>query len=127
MTKPQLTATFLYCGMPDYWPGHGDRWDDNAGCLFAYYDHTTTLRQLIEEWCDDYCNGGDCDTFPDVFTQDDVRNALIGMLSPQGLADYESNAIAGCAADYRDANEIEDIEDDSCELPFAVVLLKIED
>jgi len=119
-------ATFLYSGMPDYWKGDGSRWDDDNGCLFAYYDHTTTLRQLIDNWVSDFANGGDCDTIDENITELDIKVALLEMLSPAGVQDYHGDELAGCAKDYRDANTEEDLANEDWESPFAVVLIETE-
>lgn len=100
-----LTATHLYSGMLDYWGGDGDRWDDNKGCLFATYGHGTTLRNIVDEWVEDFNSGGDCDTMPESITDNDVRAALLAMLTDEGRAGYESGAVAECAIDYVEAND----------------------
>lgn len=100
MTK--LTIRHEYSGMSDYWGGNGRRWEDDAGCLFAYYDRKTTLKDCVEQWVDEFYTGGDCDSLPDDITQDDLRNAILENLTEQGRADYESGALAQCAAYYAD-------------------------
>jgi hypothetical protein len=44
-----LAATYEYQGFVDYWGGNGRRWDDDAGCLFAYLSNTTTVGDLVDQ------------------------------------------------------------------------------
>jgi hypothetical protein len=104
MVMALLTATFLYNGLPDYWGGDGDRWDDNKGCVFAFYGAGTTLRDIIDGAVDDFNSGGDCDTMPEEVTSEDVRKALLDCLSPAGRADYDSGAVSEFAAEYASIN-----------------------
>ena len=128
---PTLSATYLFSGMSDYWGGDGDRWDDNKGCLFAYYSTDTTLRDVIDGLVDDFCAGGDCDSMPEDITEDDVRAALVDMLTEQGRDDYESGALSEFATEFADANGYEpgvplDDDDDFGESPVVIVLLEAE-
>ena len=129
--KRTVSATFLYSGMPDYWHGDGDRWDENKGCLFAYYGPTTTLREMVDEWVDDSRNGDldDKAAWSDV-SDDEIRAALIEMLSPQGRKEYDDETAGPCefARAYADANGIEgdDDGDSDGESPFAVVLVTVD-
>lgn len=104
---PTLTATYIYSGMADYWGGDGDRWDDNKGCLFAYYGKDTTLHDLIDQLVDDFNSGGDCETMPEDITDGDVRGALLEMLNDRGRADYAAGALAECAVEYAEANGLD--------------------
>lgn len=122
---PTLSADVIYSGFPDYWGGDGDRWDDNKGCLFAYYGRDTTLRDLIDSFVDDFNSGGDCDSMPDEITDHDVRIALLEMLSDQGRQDYANGALAVCAEEYAEANPDEE-DDEHSESPFVVVLITCE-
>jgi hypothetical protein len=99
-----LTASYKYSGLPDYWGGNSRRWDDDAGCVFAYYGRNTTLRDIIDGAVDDFCMGGDCDSFDEEVTDSDVRAALLACLSDVGRADYESGAVSEFAESYADAN-----------------------
>ena len=101
MTK--LTVTHEYVGNGDYWSGNGRRWDDDAGCLFAFYGAGTTLKDCVEEWVNDFNAGGDCDSLPDDITSDDVHAAILESLTEEGRADYESDAIANCAVDLAES------------------------
>ena len=123
--KGTLSASFEYSGMSDYWGGNGRRWDDNAGCLFTSYSHDTTLRDIIDGLVDDFNAGGDCDDMDDSVTGEDVRAALIEMLSDQGRADYNSGAICEFAADFAACNDADDI-DDLQEYPVVIVLIEFE-
>ena len=124
----KIKAQFLFSGFGDYWSGDSDRWDDNKGCLFAHYDHRTTLRDLIDSWVNDFCMGGDCDSLPEEVTESDVRAALLDMLNDKGRADYESGALSEFAKFYADCNDLnEDDEDDEhMESPVAIVLIECE-
>jgi hypothetical protein len=112
-----VSATFLYAGMCDYWGGDGDRWDDNKGCLFAYYGRDTTLRGLIDQWVDDFCRGGDCDSLPEDVTENDIKSALLDMLTEEGRRDYDNDAICEFSRDWEG-------DDDYDESPVAIVLIE---
>lgn len=99
-----LSVMHEYFGLVDYWSGTGRRWDDNAGCLFAYYNADTTLRDCVNQWVDDYNSGGDCDSFPEDITSDDILAAILDSLTDEGRDDYHSGALAECAVEYAKAN-----------------------
>ena len=110
-----VTASFLFSGMSDYWGGDGDRWDDNKGCLFAFYGYGTTMKDLIDQWVDDFWNGGDCDTLPKEVTSEVVREALLGMLTAQGLAEYHSDSLCEFAIECAACNGVSAyISEDGC-------------
>lgn len=122
-----IKATFIYSGMADYWQGNGDRWNDNAGCLFASYGPDTTLRDMIDDWVDDFMGGGDCDTLPDNVMDSDIRAALLAMLSDQGRIVYESGALSEQAIEFAHANDLEAGEpwpDDMGDSPIVIVLIE---
>jgi len=103
----RLTASFEYVGMCDYWGGNGRRWDADAGCVFAYYGPTTTLREVIEGAAEDYNDTGDFypaeEGAPDLFediTAEDVKAAILESLTDKGRRDFESGAIFEGAAEY---------------------------
>lgn len=102
--KINVSVTHEYSGLSDYWGGNVRRWDDDAGCLFAYYGANTTLYQCVNQWVNDFMVGGDCDSFHGGVTEDDIRAAILDFMTEQGRADYKSGAIATCAAEYSDAN-----------------------
>jgi hypothetical protein len=120
--------------MGDYWGGNGRRWDNDAGCLFAYYSTDTTLRDIVDGWVNDFCAGGDCDTLPDEVTESDVRAAIIGMLTDKGRDDYASGAVCEQAVAYAEANGFEagvpqDDQEDECscdESPVCIILIECE-
>ncbi len=129
-----LSASFLYSGYPDYFCGH------SGILLYAYYGHHTTLRDIIDELIED---STDCETLPDIITTDEVRSALLAMLSSLGLVEYYSGAIAECAAAMDRLTkcpecgvEIDDEDWDDCakcghylyeyEFPVFIVLLTLE-
>ena len=94
----KVTANYLYSGMGDYFGGFGC--DDNQALLWAFYGRETTLRDIIDQWVEDTWNGAAAEDIPEDVTQDDVRAALLDMLTASGRADYDSDAISGVAADY---------------------------
>jgi hypothetical protein len=115
----KLTVSHEYSGLSDYWGGNGRRWDNDAGCAFAFYGAGTTLKDCVDQWVDDVWNGGDFehngegrDAWEEV-TSDDVRAAILDSLTEQGRADYDSGAIAECAAEYAAINDLwEQLESD---------------
>jgi hypothetical protein len=106
----KITASFIYSGLPDYWGGEGRRNDNDAGCLFAFYGASTTLRDIIDSAADDFFNGGDFDYYEgdtdpwEGVSRNDVRDALLECLTEQGRADYDSNAVSEFALDYAAIN-----------------------
>ena len=128
--SPSVTATFIFSGLPYYWGGDGRRNDNDARCLFALYGKDTTLRDIIDSAVEDFYNGGDFylhDSGPDPWADvdgEDVRAALLECLSAQGRADYDSGAISEFAADYADANNLDDL-DDFGDYPVCIFLLEV--
>lgn len=99
----KITATFEYSGHADYWGGNGRRWDRNAGCAFAFYGRDTTLRDIIDQWVQDtWTNDAD---LPDCISDDDIREAILNMLTDAGRNDYETGAL------YDGAQELIDYGD----------------
>lgn len=115
-----LTANFIYNGLSDYFGGHGCRY--NQTLLYAYYGSGTTLRNLIDQWVDDSCNGFASEYLPEVFSGYDVRKALLTMLTDLGRADYKAGALSEFAKDFTEADG-----DDDYESPVAIVLLTWEE
>lgn len=97
----QVSATFEYSGLPDYWAGNGLRWSDDHACVFAFYGPQTTLRELIDEMARDDCDQDDKPLF-EAIGDDAIHAALIEMLTPLGVAGLDE--IAECAREYGDAN-----------------------
>jgi hypothetical protein len=95
-----LTATHEFSGMGDYWRGSSKRNTPTDGCLFAFYGAETTMRDCVDQWVDDFWNGGDCEAMPDDITQDDVRAAIVEALTEKGLADYNSGSLCEQAIEY---------------------------
>lgn len=104
----KVSVTHEYSGLSDYWGGNGRRWDDDAGCLFAYYGATTTLRECVDGWVNDFSGGGDCDAFHEDVTEEDIRAAILDSLTSQGRADYDSGALAEVAVEYAAVNGLEE-------------------
>jgi len=99
-----LTVSLEYAGYSDYWGGNGRRWDHNAGCLFACYNGETTLRDLVDQWVEDYGMNGehDADCWENISSAD-VRHAIVnGLLNDRGRADYDSGALCAWAEDCED-------------------------
>ena len=104
-----ITVTHEFAGFGDYWGGNGRRNDRNAGCLFAYYGPGTTLKDCVDQWVEDYWNGGDFEHYddgPDAFedvTQNDIRGAILStLLNEQGRADYHNGVVCEFAARLED-------------------------
>lgn len=123
----KVHASFEYVGYSDYWGGNGRRWDRNAGCAFAFYGKETTLKDIVDQWVEDTWMGGDgFEDWPEEIGDDDIRAAILDMLSDAGRADYDSGALCEWAADLEDCDcGEEDCDcDEYCESPIAVVLLE---
>ena len=101
-----IRVSHEFHGMSDYWGGNGRRWDKGAGCLFAFYGPDTTLRDCVDQWVDDYWQGGDFDAGGDAFKDisgDDIREAILtDLLNERGRADYDSGALCEFAAECED-------------------------
>jgi hypothetical protein len=147
----KVTANYLFSGMGDYFGGYGCK--DNEALLYAFYGHGTTLRDIIEEWVEDSWSGAACEDIPEEVAQDDLRAALLEMLTETGRADYNSNAVAECALGYAEDNDLcciecgalvdemhcedceyedglvvdyDDVENDNYESPITVVVIEWE-
>ncbi len=114
-----LKASFLFSGYSDYFGGHGCD-DDSEHLLHAYYGRDTSLRDIIDYLVEDSWNGPASETLPEDVTDDDVRVALLAMLSDQGRMAYDSGALAECSVDWMEGA---DDEEDS-ESPVFIVLLE---
>lgn len=123
-----ISVQFIYSGMLDFWGGDGDRWDDNKGCLFASYNHETTMQELVSSFLDDFELGGDCESFPPEVDREDIREAILASFTDQGRADYEADRLCEWAERY--ANDIgdsgDDMDDMDRELPQVVVLVTVD-
>lgn len=120
---PKVRATYLYSGLSDYWGGDGRRWDNDAGCVFAYYDGSTTLGDLFDQMIDDFHMGGDFlpgdngeDVWEDI-TDEDIHEALMGCLNAVGRRNYENDV------PWDDSVEC----DENSEYPVCIFLLELED
>lgn len=123
-----LTVSHEFHGYSDYWSGNGRRWDDNAGCLFAFYGPDTTLKDCVDQWVGDFNMGGDCDSLPEDITGDDIREAILtSLLNSRGRADYESGALCEFAEEYRDANGLSDYYSDDGPNDYDTVRDRMED
>jgi hypothetical protein len=95
-----LKAQYLYAGYSDYFGGYGCDDDEyhSEHLLYAFYGRGTTLRDIIDQLVEDSWNGPAGETLPEDTSQDDVRTALLCMLNCAGRSDYDSGALAACAA-----------------------------
>lgn len=102
-----LIASFLYSGYSDYFSGYDciDNDEYSEYLLYAYYGRSTTLRDIIDQLIDDSWMGPTSEELPEEIITNDVRVALLAMLSDEGRADYESGAIAECSADMNRVTE----------------------
>jgi hypothetical protein len=131
----KITVSHEFAGWGDYWRGNGRRWDDNAGCLFAYYNGKTTLKECVDQWVEEFWSGGDCDSLPAEVTGNDLREAILTtLLNERGRADYESGALCEFAENIKDivAEECAEILDDDAdsddlvEWPVWIILVEVE-
>jgi hypothetical protein len=128
MMSNGLSCEFNFAGYSDYWRGLGGR-GRGHGAAFAYYGRDTTLRDLVDQWCDDvWQNEYDFEDLPESVTQDDIRDCIVAMLTPDGRADYDSGAICEFSLDWMDCNGIdpdsdEDDFDDCMESPQVIICI----
>lgn len=149
-----LSCCLEHAGMSDYWSGLGGR-GEGKGCAFAYYGHDTTLRDLVDQWCDDvHTNDYDFADMPESISDHDIRDCILCMFNTRGRADYDSGALCEWAAYCEDERECrscgerigeshyddcdnavgafvegDDCEDynDFCESPQAIICINWED
>ncbi len=110
LSKTKLTASFVYAGYSDYWGGHGDTIceDYSEHLLYAFYGRDTSLKDIIEQLVEDSWTGPASETLSEEVTEDDVRKALLDMLTKEGRANYGSGAVAECSAAWTDENTLEE-------------------
>jgi len=120
MKTAQINVNHEFFGMVDYWGGNGRRWDDNAGCLFAYVNSQTTLRDCVDQWVEDFICGGDCDSFPAEITAEQIREAILEGLTPQGRQNYADGALC------EHARELDPEDDDADESPVWILLVELD-
>ena len=151
---PTIRVSHEFHGHSDFWGGNGRRWDDNAGCLFGFYGPDTSLADCVDQWIDDFCMGGDCDSFAIDISESELREAILtDLFNDRGRADYASGALCEFAADCEDNRECRecgasigceheedcgyfedgaDVEPDHCddddcyELPVWIILVELE-
>jgi hypothetical protein len=118
MNGISIDVTYLFTGFSDFWSGDCERWDENKGCLFAYYGPDTTYRDLVQGWMDDFNSGGDFDDSPlaEYVTNRDLETALENVFVP-GL-DFDAIIDA--------AGELEDYDAEMDESPVCIVLVRLE-
>ena len=112
----EISASVIYNGMPDYWSGDGSRWDDDKGCLFAYYSPDTTNEDIVQGWLEDFNMGGDFDgkAVAQQITPEELETALRGVFI-DGI-DF--------SATFGPSKDLEDFDEDG-ESPFCIVLVHI--
>jgi hypothetical protein len=121
-----LTSRFEFSGYGDYWGGASDR-GRGGGCAFAYYGKNTTLRDLVDQWVDEFStNEYDFEDCPESVTSDDIRDCILDSLTETGRADYDSGAVCEWSAEWMGINgidpESEDDDDDDCmESPQVII------
>ena len=105
-----LSASFVYSGYSDYCKGYIETncKEYSEYLLFVYYDRDTSPASIIDQLVEDWWSSPASETLPEDITQDDVRAALLDMLSDAGRADYASGAIAECSYNWGDCNPLED-------------------
>lgn len=111
-----ISARYQYDGMVDYWSGNGRRWDDDAGCLFAYLHRGITCLQVIDQLANDYADTCDFDhPIWQSVSSEGIRKTLLSMVQdPEDL----DRPLEG----YEDLQE-----DENTESPVFVVLIEIDD
>jgi hypothetical protein len=104
---PNVSVSYLFSGMSDYFGGHGC--EANQALLYSFYGKGTTLADIVDELVEDSWNGAAGEDIPEELTDSDVREALMrDMLNDVGRADVASGAIAECALDYSSANDLDE-------------------
>ena len=112
----KITAEWIYTGLPDYWSGDGERWDDANGCLFAFYGNGSTLRDIVDNAI---CAGGDCDTLHEDVTEDDIRSAILdGCFNDAGRAAYANGVVPDFVLDWDAENNPAVCRDCGAELGY---------
>ncbi len=123
-----LKATFLYAGYSDYFSGYSCDDDDyhSEHLLYAFYGHCTRLRDIIDELVEDSYSGPASETLPEDCTEDEVRTALLDMLSNDGRIDYDSGAFAECSIAIEVPDDDSGLDDwpDGGESPTFIVVLE---
>jgi len=129
-----ITASYQYSGLPDYWYGAGGR-GERGGCAFAYYGRNTTLHDLVDQWVDDaWQNEHDFAGCPEEVSSDDIREAIVDSFTEAGRADYASHAICEFSLDIEDERvcreceePIGDLHDEDCAYVIEQGMYEVED
>src|SRR5688572_11203470 len=95
----KVSASFEYSGLSDYWRGNGQRWNDNAACVFAYYGATTTLREIVDQLIADDSDMDGKEAFYDL-EDADIEAAILDCLTAEGRRAYEAGEISEFAREY---------------------------
>lgn len=113
-----LSASFLFSGYSDYWSGIGGRGKE-GGAAFAYYGKDTTLRDLVDQWVEDFrTNEYDFEECPESITDEDCREAILESFTALGRADYDNNVTCEFSQEWADANGMYRCEE--CNEPMGV-------
>jgi len=122
MTKTkEIKVSYEYSGLSDYWGGNGRRWDNDAGCLFAFYGPDTTTKDCVDQWIEDFNPGGDCDSFPEEISGEDIRNAILECFTEQGKEDY----YMGNLCEPTKNADWDEYDPDMEEMPMYVILVEV--
>lgn len=121
----QVTAEYLYNGFGDYWHGYATE-EGREALLFTYYGPETTLKEVIEGLVEDSWMGADSERIPEGITEDDVRTALLDMLTPEGRIDYDKDELFEFAKDLYDSDDPTD-DNYQLESPIVIAVLSWED
>lgn len=114
----KVSATFVFSGMPCYWQGEPGLDSTSKTVLFAPFDNETTLAQLLDSWVED-AMGQDRESFAEDASEEDIRDALVAMLSPEGRESLGSNEPCELAQNLPDTIGQDD------ESPVAIVVLEV--
>ncbi len=112
-----LTVSHVYAGYSD----HFQRYKDSEHLLYAYYCKDTSLQDIIDQLTDDCFMGPVGEMLPEKVTRDDVREALLSMLTDMARENYTY----GMIVEYS-ANSMSDGDDVGYESPIFVVDLRWE-
>ena len=111
-----LSCYVDHSGYSDYWHGMSHR-GRGHGAAFAFYGKNTTLKDIVDQWCDEvYNNEYDFEDLPESVTQDDIRDCILDALTADGRADYDNDAVCDWSREWMSCNDIDpDSDDDDCD------------
>lgn len=111
--KPVVDATAIYTGYADYWGGHGTTRKQTT--LRAEYGPNTTLKDLVDQWMNEFHQGFPGEDEPVWEHVDDklLRAALKAVFTPGRMDRFFDDGL--------DDNE----DDEDREWPVVIVLLSV--